>query len=272
MRRETFATATPPALEIRNAAGAVEVETIDSDETVVVLEPLRGEGSRRAVEDAVVEQHGDRIVVDIEGRSFFGVTISVNRDVRVAITTPHGAAVDAKTASADVGIRGRVRNIDVQTASGDVAVGDVDGDARVKTANGDVAVDAIAGGAELQSASGDLGVHSLGGDARVRTASGDVRVGEAAASLTVQTASGDVRLDSVRAGRVDVKTASGDIWVGIRRGSRAWLDARSLSGDAESQLAVGDALEDEDGPLVELTALSMSGDVQIARAPEHIER
>jgi hypothetical protein len=65
---------------------------------------------------------------------------------------------------------------------------------------------------------------------------------------------------------VELKSASGDIRVGIRRGSRVWLDVRSLSGDADSELDVGDAPVDEEGPLVELTAMSMSGDIRVGRA------
>jgi DUF4097 and DUF4098 domain-containing protein YvlB len=110
----------------------------------------------------------------------------------------------------------------------------------------------------------------------VRTASGDVVVGQAESSLTVQTASGDQRVGSVTAGEVSLSSASGDIWIGIRRGSALWVDASSMSGATTSELDVGDAPSAGAGeaPLVELRAQSMSGDIHVARAaaPAELER
>ena len=65
---------------------------------------------------------------------------------------------------------------------------------------------------------------------------------------------------------VELASASGDIRVGIKQGSRLWVDARSMSGDVTSELEVGDEEPGEDGPLVELKVTAMSGDVQVVRA------
>ena len=96
-------------------------------------------------------------------------------------------------------------------------------------------------------------------------------VGEAGASISVVTASGDQRVGSVAAGEVSLRSASGDIWVGVRRGSGVWVDASLISGDTTSELDVGTspapATAEEEGPLVELRAQSMSGDIHVARAP-----
>jgi DUF4097 and DUF4098 domain-containing protein YvlB len=93
-----------------------------------------------------------------------------------------------------------------------------------------------------------------------------VAVREAEGDLTVQTASGDQEIGSVAEGSVVLQTASGDIQVGIRRGSRLWIDAKSMSGETSSELEVGDAPADDEGPLVELRATTMSGDIHVARA------
>jgi hypothetical protein len=269
VRRETFQTPKPPTLEISNTSGRIEVETAETDETVVELEPLRdNEGSHAAVEEARVELRGSRLVVDVGDRSFFGLTININRDVRVTVRAPHGSSVAATGASADIDLRGRLGSLEAKTASGDLRAEDIAGDARVKSASGDVAIARIGGGANVQSASGDVAIKELGGDGQIRTASGDVNVGEAGGGVALVTASGDQRLGSVTAGRVELKSASGDILVGVRRGSRAWLDVRSISGDAESELPVGETVDDEEGPFVEITATSMSGDIRVARASE----
>jgi hypothetical protein len=70
---------------------------------------------------------------------------------------------------------------------------------------------------------------------------------------------------------VDLKSASGDIEVGIREGSNVWVDARAMSGELSSEVELGDVPLTDDGPddapLIELKATSMSGDIEVVRAP-----
>ena len=57
--------------------------------------------------------------------------------------------------------------------------------------------------------------------------------------------------------------------VGVRRGSRLAVDARSLSGDTSSEIDLDEFEEAgaaDDAPLVELRATAMSGDIHVARA------
>jgi hypothetical protein len=84
----------------------------------------------------------------------------------------------------------------------------------------------------------------------------------------VRTASGDQVVRSVAEGPVDLTSASGDIRLGIKQGSRLWIDARSMSGDVSSELELGDEVDtDEEGPLVEAQVTAMSGDIEVVRAP-----
>ena len=82
----------------------------------------------------------------------------------------------------------------------------------------------------------------------------------------MNTASGDQELGSVTAGKVTLKSASGDVRVGIRQGSNLWVDARSRSGDVRSELEVTEDPPADDAPVVELRANTMSGDITVARA------
>jgi DUF4097 and DUF4098 domain-containing protein YvlB len=104
--------------------------------------------------------------------------------------------------------------------------------------------------------------------AEVNSASGDVQIDAAGGPVEVNTASGDVQLGSVAQGEVEVNSASGDIEVGIAKGSRLFVDAQSLSGETSSELELesGSPVETDEGPLVELRAVSMSGDIAVRRA------
>ena len=118
----------------------------------------------------------------------------------------------------------------------------------------------------MNTASGDVQVGSAGGGGTIRSASGDVQIGEAAQRVSIQTASGDMVIDSIAEGSVDVKSASGDVRVGIKQGSRLHVDARSLSGDTTSELEIGGVEIATGGPLVEVKGTTMSGDIRIVRA------
>jgi DUF4097 and DUF4098 domain-containing protein YvlB len=288
VRTETFQTPGDVRLDIRLGAGEVRLETADVQETTVVLEPLRdNESSAAAVENARVELRergsGQEVVIDVRDRGR-GLGIFRGAEVLVAVTCPAGTSVESKSGSADVEGRGRFGSVEVETgsgevefgeiggeaqinaASGDVQLGSIGGDARVNTASGDVQVKSIGGDCKVNSASGDVIIREVAGELTVNSASGDVLVREAAASVSVNTASGDTELGTVTAGKVNLKSASGDLKIGIREGSSLWVDARSRSGEVSSELPVSDLPPEGNGPTVELRANTMSGDITVSRA------
>ena len=255
--RYDFATRDTPKLRFGIAAGRIEVETADVAETTVEVEAIRGD-----IEDLKVEQHGRDVVV--ESRKRFGFKGDQEFDVRVR--APHGSEVDANVASARFRATGRLGKLEANTASGDVQVEDVERDVKIHSASGDVQLGSIGGRTDVNTASGDVQVDSAVGGGTIRSASGDVQIGEAAKQVKLQTASGDMVVGAIAEGSVDVKSASGDVTVGIRQGSRLHVDARSLSGATTSEIELGGAETAAGGPLVEVKGATMSGDIRIVRA------
>lgn len=255
--RFDFATQEPPRLRFGIAAGRIEIETADVAETTVEVEAVRGN-----VEDLKVEQHGRDIVV--EGRKRFGFKGDQEFDIR--IRAPHGSDADANVATARFTAVGRLGSVEVNSASGDVQVDDVEGALKVRSASGDVQVGAVSGRADVNTASGDVQVDSAVGGGTFRSASGDVLIGKAAHEVKLNTASGDMQIGSIAEGSVDVKSASGDVRIGIQPGSRLFVDARSLSGDTVSEVELAGVEVATGGPLVEVKGTTMSGDIRIVRA------
>jgi len=237
MRTETFTMDGPPSLRINMPSGDIRIETSETAETRVEL-------SGPHEDEVRIELRGNEVVIELERKKLF----SFRGDHRLVISAPDGAQVDARTASGDFEGRGRFGNVSVDSASGDVTVARVDG--RV----------------EVNTASGDLRIDSVGGDLRVNSASGDITIGEAEDDIRMRTASGDIEIRSAAKGKIDITSASGDVEIGIRRGSSVYIDASSMSGDMKSELEVSDVPPATDGPSVDFRARTMSGDITVRRA------
>jgi Putative adhesin len=234
--RYEFATPEPPRLQVSVSDGRVEIETGPRADTVVTVEG-------RDVEELGVEQRGREIVVERGKRFGRG---GGSYDVR--ILAPEGADAELALVSADVRGTGRF------------------GEVRVRNASGDVLLDSVRGRLDLSSVSGDVVVQAATRGGAIRTASGDVVVRVAGERLGLITASGDLVIDAIAEGALDLKSASGDMRIGIAAGSRLHVDARSLSGETTSDLEILGVETTTEGPLVELRATSMSGNIRIVRA------
>ena len=245
MRHETFPVHGPLQLVVRIPSGDVTVETADTPEATVSLEPLNG-AAEKALDDVTIEFSGDRLVVDHGSGVRLGL-IMRSPSFRVAIRAPHDSALEVGTVSADVRADGSFASLDAKTVSGDLSIGDIARDASVK------------------SVSGEVKLRKVAGTVSVNTVCGDVKVAEAARGANVKTVSGDQSIDSITEGAAQLQSVSGDIRVGIQQGSGVWFDVRSTSGKTVSELepAEGPAA---DCPSVELRAKAVSGDIRIVRA------
>jgi hypothetical protein len=277
MRRETFAVSGPVAVVVRAPAGTVEIEAADTSEAVVELMAER-EGGEGALEAAVIELRpgSDRpeLLVDVKHGlrlgSKRGLSLSIvfgsGPSIRAKIRVPSGSSVDVESDAADVTGTGRFDRAEVRTAAGDVRLDEVEGDVRVKCVAGDVTLGSIGGEANINSVSGDATIGRVGGNAMLHSVSGDIELRESEGSINAKTISGDVRIGSARKGAVALQSVSGDLTMGLSSGSKLFVNARSTSGKTSSELEVSDERPASDGPLVELQAKSVSGDIRIHRA------
>jgi hypothetical protein len=282
MRSETFHTPGPLLLDLELPAGTIEIETLETEDTHVELVALSDrEQVQEMVEAARIEEvrrgDGHRVIVEVRARHGVWISFSKGPDIRLGtpelrlrISCPKGAELDVRTKSADLEGRGEYGEVDVKTASGDVHIEQSAG-MQVKSASGDVHVDTVAGPLDVKTVSGDVHAGLVAGAANLQLVSGDVYVNDARGSISANTVSGDQRYEAVVEGRVEVRAVSGDVSIGIRRGSRVFIDANTVSGSTSSEFELSDAPTEPaaaaDGPLVEVFAKTVSGDVRLERAP-----
>jgi DUF4097 and DUF4098 domain-containing protein YvlB len=266
MREERFPTEEPVGLDIELPAGEVRIEASDRHETEVELRPLRDdEASRQAVEEATITMRAGALTVDVPDRRRLRVRPA---EVALLIRCPEGSGAKVKTKSADVLGRGRFGDVRIAAVSGDVDWGEVNGDGQLNTVSGSVRLGPVSGSLDVNTVSGDVLLERVGGRLKLNAVSADFTVREAAGPVKADTVSGDLALDSVENGDVVLGSVSGDLHVGIKRGSRISVDATALSGALESEIDLSDGAPSapEEGPLVELRARTVSGDLHIVRA------
>jgi len=268
---QSFEVAGPAELEIRLASGDITIDpTLDG--RVEVELTATDEESQRLVDEATIElreSHGrPLIVIEVQKKAGFNLGSLFGRQgITCRVRCPEGSGVSAKTKSADLLAHGVLGGLNVQTASGDVEADRVTGGVNVKSASGDVSVREVGAGVNVQCASGDVDIEVVRGSINVNSASGDVTIGEAYDNVNVNTVSGDQDHGAVLRGTVSAHSVSGDVSIGVRRGSKVFLDCSTVNGDTNSELELSGDVPEGDGPLVEIRAKTVSGDIRITRAP-----
>ncbi len=201
--------------------------------------------------------------------------------VDVTVELPAGSYLRGTAESADFRCDGRLGDCRIRTGIGHIQVaeadtlnlrcgaGDVDvdrvtGHAEITTGSGDVRLRALDRGAVVKNSNGDTWVGAAGGDLRIKAANGSIGVDLAESGVGAKSANGDVRLGEVVRGSVTLETHAGDLEVGIRAGSAAWLDASAAAGK------VYNGLDAVDGPgpagdKVEVRARTSLGNIVIRR-------
>ncbi|MEJ3652516.1 DUF4097 family beta strand repeat-containing protein [Actinomycetes bacterium KLBMP 9759] len=200
----------------------------------------------------------------------------------VEIRLPAGSRFGGKVSTGDLRCEGPLGECRFYTKYGNIRF-DEGGPVQLATTYGDVEVDRAYGHAELSTGYGEMRLRHVDGSAEIRNNYGDTRVGEVAGDLEVEglygeiridkagagvaarTAYGSVRIKEVVRGVVDLSTTSGELEIGIKAGTAAWLDVSSSTGK------VRNSLDGHSGPegfdeTVEIHASTNGGDILIHRA------
>jgi hypothetical protein len=154
--------------------------------------------------------------------------------------------------------------LSLKTGIGDIGVEHATGHAEVTAGSGDVRIQDLGTSAVVKNSNGDTWIGAVGGDLRVGAANGDIAVDMAQASVVAKSANGDVRLGEAARGSVVLETQLGDVEVGIREGTAAWLDVRATAGKVHNALEAAEAPEPS-AETVEVRARTSAGNVVVRR-------
>lgn len=262
-------------------AGSIRFTAADRLDTVVEVRPRdpKKDQDVRAVERTEVGYAGGVLTVRTPKQRN-----SLRRPgtVDVTVELPTGSSVDTTGSWTQVLGEGRLGEVRVKTSSGDVRL-DTTGPLRLTASHGSIAVERVEGAAEVTTSSGSLRfglldgpavlknshgtttVETATGELRVSGANGDIEIRRAEDSVTATTAHGTLRVGDVARGQVQLETSYGAIEVGIRRGTAAWLDVRSESGQVRNTLAASET-PGEAEETVKVHARTRYGNIDVLRA------
>lgn len=274
----TFETPEPIAVTLDVPHGSVRIVASKRPDTRVTV---LGEEPPSNVR---IEFAGGQLLVKGPAQRRFGWALDWLRGgdaVDVEIELPAGSQITATVSAGDHRCEGPVGECRLTTSYGDIRFGE-GGPVQLHTRYGEIHVDRAVGHAELSTNAGDIRVGTVDGsasitnnygetrvgevtgDLRVKGLYGEVRVDRAHAGVSARTAYGSVRIKEVIRGLIELTTTSGELEVGIRAGTAAWLDVSSTTG------RVRNSLDSHDGPggfadTVEIRARSSGGDILIRR-------
>jgi len=278
----TFDTPRPISATIDLVMGDVRISAGDRDATVVDVHPsdASNEEDCKAAELTRVEYANDQLLVKAPKlRSWLSRSGGGSIDVTIAL--PAGSHVHGALGAADLHCDGRLGTCRIKTGlghirldradtlslkigTGDISVDRVTGNAEVTAGSGDVRLRELDGSAVIKNSNGDTWIGVARGDLRLSAANGSIAVDLAHASVGAKSANGDVRLGEVVRGTVGLETQIGDLEVGIREGTAAWLDVSATAGKVHNALEAADA----PGPsaeTVEVRARTALGEILIRR-------
>jgi hypothetical protein len=277
-----FETPWPVAATLELPFGDARIIAAERDSTVVEVQPSdpANEEDVKAAGLTRIELAHDKLLVKApKPRGWLGRDRGGSVDVTIEV--PAGSSLQGSLGWGDLRSDGPLGDCRIKSGLGLVLLDEVAA-LRVRSGAGDVAVDRAAGHAEVTAGSGDVRLRELGagaviknsngstavgvvaGDLRVKAANGDITVESAQATVVAKSANGDVRVGEVARGTVALETHAGEVEVGIREGTAAWLDVRAPAGRVRNALDAADA-PDPSAETVELRARTSLGDIVIRR-------
>ncbi|MFE0103697.1 DUF4097 domain-containing protein [Streptomyces sp. NPDC059009] len=277
---ETFETPEPISVTLHLEVGGATIVAGKRTDTAVTVRPTEADKDAdvRAAERTTVTYSGGQLTVRCPRK---GLSFKNPGSVDVVIELPAHSRLNGRTGVGTIVSEGQL-----DTCRADIGVGDLHmthiGTARLSLGHGDILVDRIGGDAEISgggrlrvgaidgaatvsNSNGETHLGEVTGEIHAKAANGAIVVGRAHAGVEAKTANGSIRVDELSSGSSRLETSTGNIEIGIREGTAAWLDVRSKFGHVRHLLDSTEGPDKAEGS-VEVRAHTGVGDITVRRA------
>jgi DUF4097 and DUF4098 domain-containing protein YvlB len=281
----TFTTPEPITATIDVVVGDVRISANDRGDTVVDVRPSDASNDEdvKVAQRTHVECVSGQLRLKTPKLRSWSIR-SAGGSIDVTIELPAGSQVHGTGQLTDFRCDGRLgdcriktglgqiqldqaHTLSLKTGIGDISVDRATGHSEVTAGSGDVRLRELDAGAVVKNSNGDTWIGAVAGDVRLNAANGSIAVDVAHAGVIAKSSNGDVRLGEVVRGSVVLETRLGDLEVGIREGTAAYLDVRASAGKVHNALDAAEAPE-RSAETVEVRGRTSAGSVVIRRPDE----
>lgn len=268
------------------AMGELVVTADEVDEVTVDITPTLADrpADVRAAENTAVHFADGRLTITQKRENLLRTWVNKGWSIDVHVRVPRRSRLEVKSSYGNIRVRGSIGPSSLTTAYGDIVAGDV-AELTAKTSHGEVSLDRVSGTTGLTGTS--LHIGEVYGNATVKSSHGNVTVGLVMGQLAAATgfgnievrtvmggvearaAHGKIRVSDAVSGTARLDSSYGDIEVGIRQGTVAWLDLDAKGGAVRNELDVaGSEPQNDDGiaDRLKVTARTNYGSVRAFRA------
>ncbi len=267
------------------SGGNILVTAGEDDEVTVAVSPSNPSkpSDHRSAEKTRVEFSDGRLTVLQPRRLSRYAAFGSGNSIDVTIALPRGSRINANSSYGSIRIEGAIGPSTLKTSYGDVTVDEAE-DLNVRTGHGEAIVnrarghtDIVGGRVRINEMDGDATIKSsqdrafvgtVTGPLQVTSSYGDIEIEHAFANIVAKSAYGKVRINDAVRGSIEMHSSYGQLELGIREGTAAWLDLDTNHGTVRNGLESGTAPHagDEPGDIVEVLGRTSWGDIIIRRA------
>ncbi|WHT19187.1 hypothetical protein N8J89_39890 [Crossiella sp. CA-258035] len=275
-----FPTPAPITVELSLVSANVRINATDRIDTVVEVRPAKESNKHdvTAADQTEVSFHNGTLVVRMAKPKLLGGKGTIN----LVIDLPTGSQLKGDSAIADLRAAGLLGDCHFTTATGDLQF-DHTGPLRLETTSGRIRVEHADGHTDVTSGSGEIWLHTVNGtavvknsngpttigditgDLRVNVANGNTSIERAHSTVAVKAAAGSIHIGELTRGTAVLETNAGDVELGIRQGTAAYLDINTLTGRFINDLATIGGPETNTETL-KVHARTVTGDIIVRRS------
>ncbi|MEU8549960.1 DUF4097 family beta strand repeat-containing protein [Streptomyces roseoverticillatus] len=210
---QKFDTPAPVSAVLNVPAGRVQFIAADRADTTVEVRPANAAKSRDVKAAEQIEVAYADGVLRIEAPAAKNQYFGPSGAVEVTVQLPAGSRVEAKAASTELRVVGRLGDVVFEGAYHQIKIDE-------------------AASVRLTAVDGDVEVGRLNGPAEISTARGDIRIAEAVrGTVVLRTQSGDISVGAARgvSASLDAGTGYGRIGNALKSDGNAELDIRATT-------------------------------------------
>jgi len=240
---QAFEVAPGGKLTVNASRGSIDVETTESNQVLIEIEP-RGWSLEEFQKEFKVEfdQSGNDVSVVIEPHSKTSKWFNWGRSkgYRLHAFIPVRFDIDLNTSGGGISVNDLQGEVLAKTSGGSMDFGRIEGPVSAKTSGGNIKVAECVGDVEVSTSGGNIQLGKVEGYVKASTSGGNIKVDGVGDTLIAKTSGGSIEATIAEqpSGDCHLRTSGGDVTVRLASDLGFEIDAKTSGGRVHTDLPV----------------------------------